>query len=416
MTRFAGSVCSMRSRCLLAVAMRLALDTPAMSGETRASGLGKVLAEHRVVVTVGSGGVGKTTTAAALAVQAAADGRRVLCLTIDPAKRLANSLGLDEMTTEEQVVDPALFEANGLELEGHLSAMMLDSKKTFDELVRSTASTPEVAQRILDNRIYHYVSNGLAGVQEYMAMEKLYAVRKDDRFDLIVLDTPPTSNALDFLDAPERMVEAIDSPAMRWFIETMDSTGGRFSLGILGKGAGLVMKGLSKLTGAGFLEQVAEFVGGLNDLFGGFRERAAAVSGVLRSPEVAFVVVTSPAPMAIREAVFFSDRLRELGMRRDGVVVNGVHYLLSEPAADESSLRSALDEVMPDVDASEAIDRMFRALEDERLRAVADRIESDRLRSRVGKETTFVEVPAFERDVHDLRALARVAKHLVAAA
>ncbi len=384
--------------------------------DAAAAGLGKVLDEHRVVVTVGSGGVGKTTTAAALAVQAASAGKRVLCLTIDPAKRLANSLGLNEMTTEEQVVDPALFEANSLELKGHLSAMMLDSKKTFDELVQTTASSPEVADRILKNRIYHYVSNGLAGVQEYMAMEKLYAVRQDDRFDLIVLDTPPTSNALDFLDAPERMVDAIDSPAMRWFIEAMDSSGGRFSLGILGKGAGLVMKGLSKLTGAGFLEQVAEFVGGLNDLFGGFRQRAAAVSGVLRSPEVAFVVVTSPAPMAIREAFFFSDRLRELGMRRDGIVVNGVHYLLSEPNADEATLRAACAEALPDIDPSSAVDRMGRALEDERLRAVADRIESDRLRSRVGKETTFVEVPAFDEDVHDLRALAKVAKHLVSAA
>tara|TARA_B100001750_G_scaffold239748_1_gene248272 strand:- start:4280 stop:5440 length:1161 start_codon:yes stop_codon:yes gene_type:complete len=380
------------------------------------AGLGEVLRTHRVVVTVGSGGVGKTTTAAALAVQAAASGRRVLCLTIDPAKRLANSLGLDAMTTEEQVVDPALFAANGLECKGHLSAMMLDSKKTFDDLVRDTASSPDKAQRILDNRIYHYVSSGLAGVQEYMAMEKLYAVREDDRFDLIVLDTPPTSNALDFLDAPERMVEAIDSPAMRWFIEAMDSSGGRFSMGILGKGAGIVMKGLSKLTGAGFLEQVAEFVGGLNDLFGGFRSRAAAVSGVLRSPEVAFVVVTSPAPMAIREAFFFSDRLRELGMRRDGVVVNGVHYLLSEPSAKEETLRAAVAEALPEVDPDSAVDRMSRALEDERLRAVADRIESDRLRARVGKETTFVEVPAFEEDVHDLRALARVASHLVAAA
>ena len=382
--------------------------------ELPAAGLREVLRSHRVVVTVGSGGVGKTTTAAALAVQAASDGRRVLCLTIDPAKRLANSLGLDSMTTEEQVVDPALFEANGLECRGHLSAMMLDSKKTFDDLVTRTASSPEVSKRILDNRIYHYVSGGLAGVQEYMAMEKLYAVREDDRFDLIILDTPPTSNALDFLDAPERMVEAIDSPAMRWFIDAMDSSGGRFSMGLFGKGAGLVMKGLSKLTGAGFLEQVAEFVGGLNDLFGGFRERAAAVSGVLRSPEVAFVVVTSPAPMAIREASFFSDRLREMGMRRDGVVVNGVHYLLREPQADEPTLRAAAAEQLPGIDPGSAVDRMGRALEDERLRAVADRIESDRLRARVGKDTNFVEVPAFEEDVHDLRGLKRVASHLVA--
>ena len=377
------------------------------------NGLQSVLAAHRVVVAVGSGGVGKTTTAAALAVQAAMQGRRVLCLTIDPAKRLANSLGLSEMTTEEQEVSAALFEKNGLEIQGSLSAMMLDSKQTFDELVTRTASTPTVAKRILDNRIYHYVSTGLAGVQEYMAMEKLHAVREDPRFDLIVLDTPPTSNALDFLDAPERMVEAIDSPAMRWFLDSIESGGGRFSFNLLGKGAGLVMKGLSKLTGAGFLEQVAEFVGGLNDLFGGFRERAGQVSSVLRSPEVAFVVVTSPAPMAIREAIFFSERLKELSMRRHGVVVNGVHYLLSEPSADRDAQRQALAELMPEVDSESALDRMWQALEDERMRAVADRIESDRLRSRLNDDTVFVEVPAFEKDVHDLSALAKVAAHLM---
>ena len=180
--------------------------------------LAEVLQGHRVVVCVGSGGVGKTTTAAALALRAAVDGRRVLCLTIDPARRLATSLGLDEMTTEERVVPMALFEAQGLKPKGELSAMMLDTKRTFDELVERYASSPEARDRILNNEIYRYVSSSLAGTQEYMAMEKLHAVRQNDRWDLIVLDTPPTTNALDFLDAPERLVAMIDSPAMRWFV------------------------------------------------------------------------------------------------------------------------------------------------------------------------------------------------------
>jgi len=157
-----------------------------------------------VVVCVGSGGVGKTTTAASLALWAAMNGRRVLCLTIDPARRLATSLGLKEMTTEEREVDAAVLTSRGLPMKGRLAAMMLDGKQTFDDLVRRTASSPDRAQRILDNRLYQYISGSLAGTQEYMAMEKLHAVRSDPRYDLIVLDTPPTSNALDFLDAPGR--------------------------------------------------------------------------------------------------------------------------------------------------------------------------------------------------------------------
>ena len=201
--------------------------------------LAEVLATHRVVVTVGSGGVGKTTTAAALALHAAMSGRRVLCLTIDPARRLANSLGLAEMTVDEQVVPRELFEAHGLALQGQLAAVMLDTKRTFDDLVKRQARSPEAAERILNNKIYQYVAGSLAGTQEYMAMEKLYQVRDDPRYDLIILDTPPTSNALDFLDAPERMVDAIDSPAMRWFIQAFQGAG-KLSFGMLGKGGGVL--------------------------------------------------------------------------------------------------------------------------------------------------------------------------------
>lgn len=375
-------------------------------------GLAEVLATHRVVVTVGSGGVGKTTTAAALALHAASRGKKVLCLTIDPARRLANSLGLSEMTVDEQRVPPELFVAHGLPASGELYAMMLDTKRTFDALVAQYASTPEVRDRILGNRIYNYVAGSLAGTQEYMAMEKLHAVRQGSRWDLIVLDTPPTSNALDFLDAPERLVDAIDSPAIRWFLQAFEGAG-KMSFGLVGKGAAFLLRGLGKFTGAGFLEQVAEFVTGINDLFGGFRQRAAEVSGALRSPEVAFVLVTSPAPLAIQEALFFGDRLRDAGMRRDAVVLNGVHALLPEPQASTAELEAELQRVEPRLETAHAVERMRRALEDERLRGVADRIESDRLRSKVGDDVVFVQVPALEEDVHDLGALARVAEHLV---
>jgi len=170
-----------------------------------------VLASHRVVVCVGSGGVGKTTTAASLALHAAMDGRRVLCMTIDPAKRLANSLGLSQMTSEEQEVPASVFAEHGLVLGGSLSAMMLDTKRTFDELVRRTASSPERAERIIGNKLYKYISTSLAGTQEYMAMEKLHAVKSDPRYDLVVLDTPPTSNAC----TNQRIAGESISPARR---------------------------------------------------------------------------------------------------------------------------------------------------------------------------------------------------------
>ncbi len=377
--------------------------------------LGSVVDAHRVVVTVGSGGVGKTTTAAALAVHAAMSGKRVLCLTIDPARRLANSLGLSEMTTSEQDVPKALFDAQGLEMRGSLAAMMLDTKRTFDDLVTRNASSQEARDRVLGNKIYQYVSQSLAGTQEYMAMEKLHSVRKDPKWDLIVLDTPPTSNALDFLDAPERLVGAIDSPAMRWFVQAFDPSKGGLSFGVFGRGASLLLKGLSKFTGAEFLEQVAEFVSGLNELFGGFKERATEVSEALRRPDVAFVVVTSPDPLAVDEAKFFSDRLKEAGMRQDAVVMNAVHELLPTPTASDAELAEAVrPHLPPSISAVDAVARMREALRDERTRALANRAEADSLRAHVGSDVLFVEVPALEEDVHDLASLSTIARHLMA--
>ena len=379
-------------------------------------GLSAILDQHRVVVCVGSGGVGKTTTAAALAVHAAQRGRRVLCLTIDPAKRLANSLGLDEMRTEQQVVPVGLFERHGLTIDGHLSAMMLDTKQTFDDLVSRHSSSPQIRDRILENRLYQYMSRSLAGTSEYMAMEKLHSVRRDDMWDLIILDTPPTANALDFLDAPERMVGLVDSPAMRWFMQAFESTG-KLSLNLVGKSAALLLKGLGKLTGGEFLTHMAEFVTDLNDLFGGFRERAREVSAAMRGPEVAFVLVTSPSPLAIEEALFFHQRLSEAAMRVSGVVVNGVYLDPGESPGTTTNLAKDLGQHLAESavtkeQAMRWIHRLRRALDDERKRADADRQQAERLRQRVG-DTPYVEVPAMETDVHDLTALATVGSYLV---
>ncbi len=373
-----------------------------------------LLERHRVVLCVGSGGVGKTTVTAALGLAAAERGKRVLCLTIDPAKRLANSLGLSRMTGDEQVVAPELFARVGLPVTGRLSVMMLDTKRTFDELVVRYASSPEARDRILNNRLYQYVSTSLAGTQEYMAMEKLLAVKRDGAYDLIVLDTPPTSNALDFLDAPERLINALDSAAVRWLMQAFEQSG-RFSLNLVAKSVAVVLRGIGKLTGGGFLEQMAAFVTDLNDLFGGFRQRATEVAAAFRGSEFAYVLVTTPAPAAVREALFFADRLDEQGMHRDAFVVNRVHKPpRAHPSRDE--IQRAIERHRLDLGAS-GVERLEQALAEETELAETDTAELANLDrvlvpGRSGKKPIRIEIPALPSDVHDLGTLGGIAKLL----
>jgi anion-transporting ArsA/GET3 family ATPase len=373
--------------------------------------LAQVLATHRVIVCVGSGGVGKTTTSAALAVRAASEGRHVLCLTIDPAKRLAQSLGLSALHGAEQQVSPELFARYGLVCRGTLSAMMLDMKRTFDDLVERHASSSAQRQRIFANRLYQYVSTSLAGTQEYMAMEKLHSVRRDPRFDLIVLDTPPTTNALDFLEAPQKLVGAIDSPVMRWFVETLQVAPG---LNLVSRGAAFLLKSLGRFTGAEFLQQVGQFVTELNELFGGFRERAEAVYEDLKGPDVAFVIVTSPAPGTVAEAIFFTRKLREYGITPRAMVVNRVHTLAVEVTDREQLAAELVREWPMPEDAEELLTRMLSARDDAAALVQRDQHGLERLRKAVG-DLPYVEVPAFERDVHDLGALSRLSHHLAQA-
>jgi anion-transporting ArsA/GET3 family ATPase len=373
--------------------------------------LSELVRARRVIVCVGSGGVGKTTVAASIALWGALQGRKALCLTIDPARRLAQSLGLGEMLGEEQVVPPELFQAAGLAPQGSLAAAMLDTKRTFDDLVTKYASSPEARDRILGAKIYQHLSAVLAGTQEYMAMEKLYAVRNERDFDLIVLDTPPTSNALDFLDAPQRMVGAIDSPAMRWFMQAYRGTG---ASSVLGRGASFVLRGLSRFTGATFLEDLSRFVDDLSGLFGGFRERALKVYEGMRAPDVSFLIVTSPDPMAVNEAIYFSDRLAESGMRREAFVVNRVRP--RRPVPRVSSAQEIVRRLGPVAarlgDPEAFARRLVQNFTDLRTLGEVDDREIRRLEERCGKGPTYVRVPAFDEDVHDLTALTRVNAHL----
>jgi len=374
------------------------------------SSLADLLPSKRVIVTVGCGGVGKTTVAAALALAAARSGRRVLCLTIDPARRLATSLGLREMRAEAQLVPPETWgRAEGGR--GELTAMMLDVRGTFDELVGRYAGSPEARDRILSNRIYREVSGSLSGTPEYMAMEKLYAVRDDPRYDLVVLDTPPTSNALDFLDAPDKMIDAMDSPAVKAFVTAFQKTGS-LSLNILSRAMAKVLSGLSTFTGGGFLEQVAEFLSDIQGLFGGFRERAGRVRESLTARDVAFVVVTSTDPMAIGEAMYFVERLQSNGMNAEGVVVNRVRSApdLAPPTAER--LAGLLQDAGVDR-AAELGSAFSKAWRDALLWAQRDAHQVARVRRDLASVPRHVIVPALDEDVYDIGALSHVAARLV---
>ena len=380
-------------------------------------GLNPLIASRRVLLCVGCGGVGKTTTCAALGLGAAMQGKRVLCLTIDPARRLAESLGLERLNTEAQHIEPEVFTAAGLRVPGSLTVMMLDTKTTFDSLVRVLAANEEKRQWILDNVMYQYISTSLAGTQEYMAMEKLYAVKDDPDYDLILLDTPPTSHALDFLDAPDRLVSAIDSPAVRWFLKAFQKTG-KLSFNLLTRYAATILRGIGRIIGGGFLEQIALFVTEVNDLFGGWRERADEVASALRGPDVAYVLVTTSEAMCIREVLFFAERLVGQGMRPDAYVVNRVHELAPVDVEAEHVATAAQErglELAPGT-----IDRIIQATEQGRRLAQLEKLH------RIALEEAFdeapgatnpmlVHVPELPREVHDVAQPAWVAKVLTPA-
>jgi len=286
--------------------------------------MGAVLSDPntRVVICCGSGGVGKTTTAAAMALHAAEAGRTVAVLTIDPARRLAQSLGVDALTNEPQPVP--------IEGSGTLDAMMLDMRRTFDDMVVEH-STPERAEAILNNSFYQTVASSFSGTQEYMAMEKLGRLLEENRWDLIVVDTPPSRNALDFLDAPRRLGSFLSGRLMRMLV------GGGRGVGRVVTGAmSLAMRGISTIIGGEILRDVATFVQSLDSMFGGFQERANRTYELLQRPGTRFVVVAAPEADALREAGFFVSRLSQDSMPLTGLIVNRTHPNLtgvSTPAA-----------------------------------------------------------------------------------
>lgn len=378
----------------------------------------EVLLERRILVCVGSGGVGKTTTAATLALAAARRGKRTLVLTIDPARRLANSLGLETLGHQVQEVDPNLVRTGAPSQTGQLHAMMLDQKAAFDEVVARHAKDPAAVQRILANPVYAQISGSLAGAQEYAAMAKLHDFDRTGQWDLIIVDTPPTAHALDFLDAPRKLSEAIDSPAIDWFRKLQGSGGSRWSL--VGKTGSFVLKRLAKFVGSKFIDDLGVFFTEFNDILGGFRQRAEETFGLLRQPRVGFVLVASPEPMAVREALAFHQRLITAGMPFVGFVVNKV--VPSRPVTvSQQELEAALARE-PAVTAlglsgttlTMAAQALGKAHDEIETLARADAGAVEELRDAGGASSLLVQVPLMRDDVHDVGRLVALEQFLFA--
>lgn len=381
-----------------------------------------LLESKKVIACVGSGGVGKTTTSAAIALEAARIGLKVCVLTIDPAKRLANSMGLKALGNTETRIPADRLKSAGIETtKGELWAMMLDTKRTWDDLVERFAPDEAARKRILANHYYQQISSALAGSQEFMAMEKLYELSETGKYDLLVLDTPPTRHALDFLDAPKKMMGFMDESVLKLFLSP-SLKAGKIGLGLLKSSTAWMFKVLERVTGFEVLRDLSDFIEGFGGMYKGFRDRAAKVENMLREKDSSFLLVTSPNPLTVDEAIFFHGKLLEYKMPFAGFVVNRVHpdtlglwgaksewkRMRKEP----TTLLDALGVKVKGAKYEAVAEKMAENFEAYEALAEKDAEQIERLKKECGEKNLWRTVPAFELDVHDLSGLARVNEHL----
>ena len=379
----------------------------------------------RVLVTVGTGGVGKTTIAAVLGLEAARAGKRALVMTIDPARRLADALGTGPLGHEAREVPRERLQALGVPEGGRLAALMLDTKRTFDELVERLAPTPEARERIFANPIYRNLSDALAGSREYSATEKLLQVVADDRYDLVVLDTPPAAHALDFLDAPRRLSGFLDGQFLKLLLHPA-AVVGRASLRLFRSGSEFVLRALERVTGLEFLTSISEFLLAFEELLAGFGERAREVARLLRDPSCGFVLVAGPDLSQACRAESFWERLQSEGIHLVGLVLNRVHPWpgAGEPPADDAGeaaqaerwLATALGAADPGLAAAPAASALVSAARAQAALARRDRSVRERLERALPLEgDAFRAVPLFADDVHAIEGLARIGREIFGA-
>jgi anion-transporting ArsA/GET3 family ATPase len=367
----------------------------------------ELVSDRDVVICCGSGGVGKTTTAAVLALEGARRGRSACVVTIDPARRLADTLGLEELTNAPTEIDRDRWLGSDPDAApgGRLFALMLDSKSTFDNLVTTNAADEEQAQRILGNTFYRNVSGALGGTQEYMAMEKLYELHDEGGFDLIVVDTPPTRHALDFLDAPKRLTRLLDNRIFRLLM-----TPTRATMKVASVAVQTFLRTVARVVGAEVINDIIAFFRAFEGMEEGFRERAQAVDRLLADPDTAFVLVTSPRRDALEEAMFFADRLADTGQHVDTLIVNRVHPSFGDEMPE--GLRTTAHALR--IDGREPAERLavlYENLADFRAVAMLEREHLAGLRDKIGNALVAY-VPYLARDVYDFEALHEIGRLL----
>jgi anion-transporting ArsA/GET3 family ATPase len=363
----------------------------------------ELLEGKRVCVCAGSGGVGKTTTSAVIALGMAARGAKVAVVTIDPARRLANALGLRELENEPRRVEPERLASAGMDFSGELWAMMLDPKRTFDELIDRVSPDPARAAEIKENRVYRELSTAVSGSQEFTAVAKLYELERDGDFDLLVLDTPPSRNALDFFDAPGRLTSFLEGRALKAFIRP---TG--FGMRVLGRGAAPFLGALRRVTGVDLISDLSGFFALLGDMTEDFSLRASEVERLLMAPTTAFVLVTSAQQAAIDEAIWFRRTLDETGLPFAGVIVNRVHHDMLGDAEPGDLLAALAPELGEDLAA-----RVAANFADYHLLARRDARHVTALGHELGDHPLLL-VPRLDDDVHDVEGLLRVHRYLFA--
>jgi anion-transporting ArsA/GET3 family ATPase len=346
--------------------------------------------------------VGKTSTAAAIALGMAAAGAKVAVVTIDPAQRLATALGLEQLSNEPRPVE--LLAADGVDLQGELWAMMLDPKRTFDELIDRLAPTPARAEEIKRNRVYRELSSAVSGSQEFTAVSKLYELVNEGEFGLVVLDTPPSRNALDFLEAPRRLTAFLEGRMLKIVLRP---TG--FGMRVLSAGAAPLLSALRRVTGVDAIADVTGFFALLGDMTESFHARAQHVEELLHSPQTAFVLVTSAQREPVDEAIWFRRTLREGGLPFAGVVVNRFHHDLRAVGGVDG-----LDGELSATLGRDLADRVLANLADYHVLAERDAANVARLRDELDADEPLLLIPQFDDDVHDIAGLLRMREFLFA--
>jgi len=371
-------------------------------GPAKNSQLWTLIEKKKVLICCGSGGVGKTTTSAALALYAATQGLKTIVLTIDPAKRLANSLGIQKIDYQEKEIPRSELKKAGIDAKAPLFAMMLDTKRTFDALIVKYAPSEEKARAILENKLYQHLSSMIAGSQEYMAMEKLYEVVEERDYDLVVLDTPPSRHALDFLDAPGKMSAMVGDSVMKWFLKPSLFVG-KSSLQMLDRSVKRVFKTFDKVAGFEFLQDLSHMLVSVSGLLEGFQERAQKVELLLHDKETGFLLIAAPQPIPLREAEYFHRKIEQNSLPFAGFIFNRVELKPEGPSELPKTLKPKTQ-----TEYRELV-HLFHSL------AEHDRREIEGFRERLAlthQGLVFKIMPQLEHDIHDLVGLYEVGKKL----